>query len=312
MPVEVHEEHGAAVAARGLSGKARAQDNRETTSMSAQDSRAQRNAQMPGVLTEPQTGTRAPRATVRATAMLGFAASHAQRHSRGTPSSTDGSVTLQMRDGVDSRGDGDGHEDSAAPRANADRGARRGAGAGGKARRGSRHAAILQAALQEKEEQDRSAAHQAKELELMQRGAAKVAALPVSQKRVALVRAIERHPENVVLWHMYAVLLHEQAQYEAAELAFENALALNPNHVPSLGAYARLLRERNRDRAAQKLEARERRSRAMARLSSPRTRDVTTRYEAEALLNQVLHRLPFPVFSRLASLLYLTSARSVK
>jgi hypothetical protein len=307
MPGDVHREDGATVAAKGLGGRkggvgegaadsvvsgaeaaasSTRADDTEPRSTSAQASRARRSAQRPGVLIEPQTGTRAPRETVRATAMLGFAAAHAQRHSRSTPSSTNGSVTSQKRDGDDGREDGVGEEGSAAHTADDDRGPRR-ARAGGRTRRGSRHAAILQAALREKEEQDRSAAQQAKEIELMQRGAAKVAALPLPQKRVALVRAIERHPENVVLWHMYGVVLYEQAQHEAAELAFENALALNPHHVPSLGAYARLLRERGQDRAAQKLEARERRSRAMARLSSPSTRDVTNRHEAEALLNQV-------------------------
>ena len=108
------------------------------------------------------------------------------------------------------------------------------------------------------------------------------------QKRVALVRAIERHPQNVVLWHMYASVLQEQRQFEAAELAFENALALNPNHLPSLGGFAACLREQHKDSAAEKIESRQRKSQMIAKLSSPAARNVSTRQEAEALLNQVL------------------------
>ena len=87
---------------------------------------------------------------------------------------------------------------------------------------------------------------------------------------------------------MYASVLHEERQLEAAELAFENALALNPHHVPSLRSFSLLLREQGQEQAAEKLEARERTGRMMAKLSSPSAQDVSTRSEAEALLDQVV------------------------
>ena len=89
---------------------------------------------------------------------------------------------------------------------------------------------------------------QEEEAHLLETTAEDMAGLPAHHKRQAITRAIERHPNNIVLWHMFAVFLHERREYEAAALAFGKALALNPNHVPSLDGYEALHRARPRGR----------------------------------------------------------------
>jgi tetratricopeptide (TPR) repeat protein len=126
---------------------------------------------------------------------------------------------------------------------------------------------------------------QEEEAHLLETTAQDMAGLPAHHKRQAITRAIERHPNNIVLWHMFAVFLHERREYEAAALAFEKALALNPNHVPSLDGYEALHRARGHMQAADEMRARGRQARGVVKLGSPSTNRVSTRREAEALLD---------------------------
>ena len=146
-----------------------------------------------------------------------------------------------------------------------------------------RHAAILEAALEAKKKEEAAAAAREREDDLLRRGAFKMMALSPAQRRVALIRSIQRHPNNIVLWHMLAALLQQRRQYEAAALAFQNALKLNPNHIPSLDAYAELQREIGKEDESEALQERARQARAIVALAD--AHEVSSRQEAEALLD---------------------------
>ena len=194
-------------------------------------------------LSDVASNTSKPPAVAQATAMLGFAA----RLSSSSSTSQNDATVLRKR-----------------------------------ANRG-RHAAILDAALEAKKKEEAAAAAREREEDLLRRGALKMMALSPAQRRVALIRSIQRHPNNIVLWHMLAAFLQQRREYEAAALAFQNALKLNPNHIPSLDAYAELQREIGKEDESEALQERARQARAIVALAD--AHEVSSRQEAEALLD---------------------------